>query len=349
MSISWILKCWSHQQPVGYGLLPFAWLFQGLIWLRRIYYIKKQTQFDVPVIVVGNITVGGTGKTPLVAALAQILLAQGFYPGIVMRGYKSGLKRDEVALVTEQSIAAKLGDEPVLLRKKTGCPVMIGVKRVQVVSELLARFPEVDVVLSDDGLQHYALGRDIEIAVIGRQGLGNGFCLPAGPLREPLSRLNHVDFIISENSPTYPHEWQIGRTLSSSLYQVRDPHITQVLSEWRGKTAHAVAGIGDPNGFFDMLRQAGIHVIAHPFPDHYVYKAIDLKFNDNLPILMTEKDAVKCEAFASSTMWAVPLEITLPIEFQHLLIREITHGQKITRYSGVPALQAAADLQEREE
>ncbi|MFI4938126.1 MAG: tetraacyldisaccharide 4'-kinase [Candidatus Berkiellales bacterium] len=352
MTSRW-LNFWQRKSWLTILLLPLAWLFQLATRLRYEWHVtvKGQAHFNIPIIMVGNISLGGTGKTPLVAWLQDHLSQQGFTPGIVMRGFK-GKNGSAVMNVTPQHTAECVGDEALMLVRKCQCPLVIGKNRVRAVQYLLEHFPQVDVVISDDGLQHYALGRDVEIAVIdGTRRLGNGYCLPAGMLREAPSRLKQVDFVVV-NGEVAHHEWKMTTRLSETIYNVANPPQTKKLQEFSGKTVHAIAGIGNPARFFSMLTDHGIHIIEHAFADHYAFNANDLHFQDDLPILMTEKDAVKCAQFSAGplkdSLWAVPLTVSLPEEFGYLLLRRI-HGQKITRYSRLPDLQTTADLSQRKE
>lgn len=325
-----MLNFWYRKSAAAYLLAPLSWLFQLIcrcrFWFYR--YLKVQQDFPVPIIVVGNLTVGGTGKTPLVSWLIHMLREQGYHPGIVMRGYGSSLKNNSFEIVALNSHAVAVGDEPLMLRQKTDCPLVIGKNRPRAVKALLKSFPEVDVVISDDGLQHYALARDVEIAVIdGQRRLGNGFCLPVGPLRESPKRLKSVDFIVA-NGNAMPGEWVMGTQLAREAYRVSNDQFSNFIEQWQGKTVHAVAGIGNPERFFSALRNKGINVIAHPFPDHYQFKKEDLLFNDDLLVVMTEKDAVKCRTFAHEGVFYIPLEVKLQDEFKEVLLRKIKHGQK---------------------
>lgn len=296
-------KIWYQRHFLAYALLPFSGLYYLIITIRKALYklgIKKITKFKVPVIIVGNITVGGTGKTPLVIWLAEFLRQQGFKPGIISRGY-GGKNITYPYVVTPNSDAAQVGDEPLLIARRTKCTVVIAPKRVVAAQKLLAS-SNCNIIISDDGLQHYALGRDLEIAVLdGARRLGNDFLLPAGPLREPKNRLNKVDLIVvnGDNMQLIPEN---------------------VIKKFKGKTVHAVAAIGNPQRFFQMLQSYNIEVIAHPFPDHHVFTATDLAFNDDLPILMTEKDAVKCENFSNAKYFCIPVTAELNKGFQQQLL-----------------------------
>lgn len=268
----------------------------------------------MPVVVVGNITVGGTGKTPLVIALVGWLRQQGMRPAVISRGY--GREREETALVTPEMEATVAGDEPLLISREGGVPVYVGVDRVAAAERAVAD-GECDLLVLDDGLQHYRLQRDIEIVVVdGERQFGNGLCLPAGPLREPRSRLGEVDAVVVNGEGM--------RLQPQSLYRLGQPEQQQSLESLAGETVHAVAGIGNPQRFFAMLEGAGLKVISHPFPDHHQYNGDDFQFpaGRELPILMTEKDAVKC----SRTMvgedreaWVVPVKAQFDNELEQLL------------------------------
>ncbi len=298
-------RIWYQKHRLRYALLPLAWSYRSIVAGRRALFrvgLKKTTQFSVPVIVVGNITVGGTGKTPFVIWLVDWLKTKGYRPGVVSRGYGGHAKHYPQAVVAD-SDPREVGDEAVIIARKTNCPMYIGPKRVAAVSELLAHH-NCNIVISDDGLQHYALGRDIEIALIDHnRQLGNRLCLPAGPLREPPSRLNQVDFILYHGGES-DHEFSM-RLVVDNIYNLSDPNIKLDLENARQKTFHAVAGIGHPERFFNELRELNFNIIPHPFPDHHRYTPEDLNFKTQAPIIMTEKDAVKCQAFAKPDYWSV--------------------------------------------
>ncbi|HEY8230384.1 MAG TPA: tetraacyldisaccharide 4'-kinase [Rhodanobacteraceae bacterium] len=293
---------------------PLAALYGGVAAARRRMYHHgwlRSEQLPVPVIVVGNIVAGGAGKTPLTIALVEALCARGYKPGVVSRGY-GGAARAPM-LLDAQPDPTVTGDEPALIRMRTGAPVAIGARRADAARLLL---PEgVNVVIADDGLQHYALARDAEICVVdGMRRLGNGRLLPAGPLREPESRLRDVDFIVCNGGDAHNGEVPMHLVLADAV-TLAEPARTSPLVAFSGTCVHAVAGIGHPARFFDALRALGIDVIAHPFPDHHRYTAADLEFGDGLPVLMTEKDAVKCRVFAKEDDWAVPVTAELPMSF----------------------------------
>ena len=307
-------KLWYTRQPHRWLLLPFAWVYQAITVIRR-HYLQRTCQqtFSVPIIVVGNISVGGVGKTPLVIALAQKLQAQGIRVGIVSRGYGASVASFPHEVNTHDT-ATLVGDEPLLLAKRTGCPVVIAPDRVQAVQYLLAKHQS-QVVISDDGLQHYKMGRAIEIAVIdGVRGLGNGLCLPAGPLRESACRLTEVDFIVV-NGGTWPNGYRMdlqpGRLTKLTHGDTID------LAELSGPVA-AVAAIGHPQRFFTTLQVLGVQFNAYPFADHYAFQADDLRLPEQT-VVMTEKDAVKCQSFALDSMYYLPVDAMVSDAFWQAL------------------------------
>ena len=286
-------KIWYQKSPLSFLLLPLSWLFGGIVIVRRALYQngwKKVINLPVPVIVVGNITIGGTGKTPLVASIVKHLMANGMHPGIISRGYR-GQSKQWPLLLNSQSSARLVGDEPLLLFHQCQCPVAVGPNRVETAKMLLEK-AKCDVVVSDDGLQHYRLGRAVEIAVIdGARKLGNGRYLPAGPLREKPARLKSVDIIVV-NDGEWPQAYNMTYTLTRAVNLV-DKQNYRPLADFCDQTVHAVAGIGHPERFFNSLRQLGLTIIMHPFPDHHIFRRGDCEFEDDLAVLMTEKDAVK--------------------------------------------------------
>ncbi|RVU84749.1 tetraacyldisaccharide 4'-kinase [Leucothrix sargassi] len=305
--ISWVQrrleKIWYKGGKGTSALLPLEGLYRGLATLDKTSKLKKQVDHPVPVIVVGNISVGGTGKTPLVIYLAEQLRQAGYRPAIITRGYAGDLQEWPV-LVTADSDPAVCGDEPVLMAQRSGVPVVAGPDRNADVTFALTN-TDCDVIISDDGLQHYKLKRDIEIAVVdAARGLGNGHCLPAGPLREPASRLESCDYVIfNEVSAKAELSMQLEVQSATNLKTGEQ----QSLSNWCGKKLHAVTGIGNPERFFDTLRAQGVEAIEHAFPDHHPFSLADIEFADQLLVLMTEKDAVKCKRFASDQHWYVPV------------------------------------------
>lgn len=288
-------------------LSPLSLLFGLIGGLRRTGYavgLLRRRRFPVPVIVVGNITVGGTGKTPLVIWLARYLQERGWRPGLVSRGYGGRASRWPQQVRPDSDVNA-VGDEAVLLATATGCPMCVGPDRPAAVSGLLTH-ADVDIVISDDGLQHYALARDIEIVVIdGARGFGNGLLLPAGPLREPRSRLKRAELVVVNGDPVDDAcSMRLGRPRLTHLHEAR----SRTLESLAGSRVHAVAGIGNPTRFFDMLRRYGLEPIEHPLPDHHRFAATDLAYGDDSPILMTAKDAVKCRRFPCDDCWVVEVE-----------------------------------------
>lgn len=296
----WLERHWYRRTPVSIALLPLSALYCFIVALHRALHrvrLLRTMTLPVPVIVVGNVTVGGTGKTPLTAWLAQWLRNNGYRPGIIARGYR-GRATSWPQAVRSDTNPAMVGDEPVMLARTTACPVMVGPDRVAAGLALLAQY-DCDVVLSDDGLQHHRLARDVEIVVIdGERRFGNGFCLPAGPLRESISRLQSVHLRVTNGIPQ-AGEW--GMTLEERGFcRLGKSEVSANADYFRGRRVHAVAAIGNPRRFFDHLRRLGIDPIEHAFADHYGFTRTDLTFSDELEIIMTEKDAVKCEQLGVS-------------------------------------------------
>ena len=321
-------RLWYGRHPLALPLAPLSWLYLLALGCRRLMYstgILSMSRLAVPVIVVGNLTVGGTGKTPLVIWLARYLQARSYRPGIVSRGY-GGVAQRQPRRVEPDSDPVLAGDEPVLLAQRTGCPVIVAPDRVKAAQTLL-RQTECDILLCDDGLQHTGLARDVEIAVIdGERRFGNGYCLPAGPLREPRSRLNTVDMIVA-NSRAGASEYLMEYVNLPVISLDGGREVT--LERFRQQTVHAVAAIGNPERFFSTLRRNGITIEAHAFPDHHGFRRADLEFGDGAAVLMTEKDAVKCRDFRLDNAWYVPIDVTLPETFGKKLLQlleDISHG-----------------------
>lgn len=289
---------------------PLALLFRAASAVRRWMYlvgILRVHSLGVPVIVIGNINVGGSGKTPLALRIAQELASRGWRPGLVSRGYGGSGRTPRCVSAT--SSPDDVGDEPVLLAR-SGLPVWVGRDRVGAGRALIAEHPDCNVVIADDGLQHYALARDVEIVAIdGKRGFGNGRTLPAGPLREPISRLGEVDALVRlGDRPRRLSRREFEMALAGERFvRVNNAAITSRADAFAGKDVHAVAGIGNPERFFAYLRTLGIVPIAHAFPDHYRYTSRDIALPGATAILMTEKDAVKCAAFADDRCWTLPV------------------------------------------
>lgn len=325
---------WQRITPLHLILLPLSLLFQLLAAARRLFYrngMLPSTRLPVPVIVVGNITVGGSGKTPLTLWLARQLIENGWHPGIVSRGYTPHGSSSPASpqAVHAASNPDETGDEPVLMAQRKLCPVWIGRDRAAAGRALLQAHPECDVLLSDDGLQHYRLQRDFEIAVIdGRRRFGNGLLLPAGPLREPPSRLDSVDAVVIHGGGTKPGEFSM-HLHGDVFYNLLNPETTVQAADFHGMHLHAVAGIGHPQRFFDHLHGLGLSVRPHAFPDHHRYQPEDLQFVDADAVLMTEKDAVKCSAFATEKFWVLRVDAqTDPALFQHILKKIAPYGHQ---------------------
>lgn len=300
-----LVRAWyvPHLTRLTALLVPFSWLFAGLVFLRRDFYRRgwlSSFRLPVPVIVVGNITVGGTGKTPTVVALAQALREQGYRVGIISRGY-GGIQHAVPYRLNDTTDARTVGDEAVLMFQRAQCPVVVCTDRVAAARDVLAH-TDCNVIISDDGLQHYRLQRDIEIAIVdGERGLGNQHLLPAGPLREPRSRLSSVDYVLND-VVLKPLQW----------HSVKDPSRTLPLEAFQGQTVHAVAGIGHPARFFKSLSRLGVTVIPHAYNDHHPFTINDIQFQPKHPVVMTEKDAVKCKPFATENDWYLSVAALLP-------------------------------------
>ena len=328
--VDWL---WYRAIFIKWLLWPISVPYGLIINVRHQFYrwgIKKIIKLPVPVIVVGNISVGGTGKTPIVMFLSEELQANGYKVGIISRGYGGNAKRWPQRVFPD-SDPSLVGDEPVLLAQKTQCPVMVGPDRVAAARALLS-MEKLDLLLSDDGLQHYQLGCTLEIVVVdGTRGLGNGLCLPAGPLREFSYRLSNADVVIVNGG-----EWGRGdffrvKPAVKNLYQASGS-VQKKLEEFKNQKVHAVAGIGNPNRFFDLLNKFNIEVLPHPLPDHATLNKSDLTFEDDKPVFITEKDAVKCEDIVCGNVWCVPIKIEFQLEdksrFMSLILRELKKHAK---------------------
>ncbi|GAB6042198.1 tetraacyldisaccharide 4'-kinase [Endothiovibrio diazotrophicus] len=307
MIAGFLERCWYRGHPFAWVLIPPSWLFAAIAAARRLAYrvrLFKAHRIGVPVIVVGNLTVGGSGKTPLTEALVRLLREEGYRPGVVSRGY--GGKAERLPReVGPDSDPYRVGDETVLLARRCGCPVAAGADRVAAARLLRERFA-VDVVVSDDGLQHYALARDIEIVVVdGARRFGNGRLLPAGPLREPPGRLRQADLVVA-NGASRDGEFAMELVVAE-VVNLLDETLRRPLETFRGEAVHAVAGIGHPPRFFAELARYGVVAECHPFPDHHAFAARELEFGDSRAVLMTEKDGVKYRRHAANRHWYVPV------------------------------------------
>lgn len=326
-------RIWYRPGRGGWLLAPLGapWRFIAAV-RRRLYRWgwRRVVTPPAPVVVIGNLTVGGTGKTPLVAWMARQLRERGLRVGIVSRGY-AGRARTWPQAVDRDDDPARVGDEAVLLARATDCPVSVGPDRVAAARALLER-EAVDVLLADDGLQHFALGRTMEIVVVdGERGLGNGHCLPAGPLREPRGRIARAGAVVVNGGAWAPRT--AGDSGAVFRAAVRALPVCRLadgerrpLNAFRGRRVHAVAAIGHPARFFRMLESAGVRVVAHPLPDHAPIAAADLCFNDSWPVLVTEKDAVKCRRIAHRGVWCVPIGLSFePRAAAELIARVLAH------------------------
>lgn len=307
----YVNSAWFSERLTFFSLVlsPFSLLFLWFVKLRQFLYKKgvlKSEGFPVPIVIVGNLTVGGSGKTPLVITLCGLFKSVGYSPAVISRGYGGTYKN--LAWVCSDSNPAEVGDEPVLIAARCDVPVVVARKRVDAVKAVL-NDTSCNIIISDDGLQHYALQRDVEIAVVNdKRGGGNSLCLPAGPLREPKSRLNSVDLVI-HNGGDAQNSYYLT---SFSLVNINSPAKTLSLSCLENKKIHAVAGIGFPANFFDYLEGLGANLIKHPYPDHYFYCKDDFSFANDAMVVMTEKDAVKCRGIAGDNFWFLPVEAVLP-------------------------------------
>lgn len=314
MNATRMMRIWYGEAQPPWWLRALVPLYRMLRALARWPYalgLRRARRLPVAVIVVGNLTVGGTGKTPLVIALVDALRERGFHPGVVSRGY-GGTARTPI-LLDDRPDPAVVGDEPSLIRRRTRVPVAVGRSRWQAARLLLGC--RVDVIIADDGLQNASLARDIEICVIdGERRFGNGRMLPAGPLREPVSVLKRFAFCICNGGIAHPNEIPM-RLCGEVAVALAGPTASRPLASFAGSRVHAVAGIGNPARFFASLRAHGIEVVEHPLADHQALTAADVRFSEALPVLMTEKDAVKCAAFATPAHWCVPVRAQLAESF----------------------------------
>ena len=334
----WLQREWQRLGGGALVLLPLAVVFSAVVAVRRFLYrarILPRWRARVPVIVVGNITVGGTGKTPVVLAIIEMLQSRGCNPGVIARGYGRVPRREAdplgvVAVYPDIATPELFGDEPVLIARRARVPVFVGADRPAAARALLDAHREVDVLVSDDGLQHYALERDVEIAVVdGDRLFGNGLPLPAGPMREPVSRLHEADAIVVNGgdaaSLRLPRclPMRLGHERFAMVSGNREATVEEFAAMARGHRVVAVAGIGNPDRFFAQLARLGIVGRGLDFPDHHAYQPAELRLPGVDLIVMTEKDAVKCAAFADARMWFMRVEAILPPEFENFVLSHL--------------------------
>jgi tetraacyldisaccharide 4'-kinase len=339
---AWLTDQWQRNSFWQIFLRPVSWLFRLLVAIRRGAYragFLMSTAVGVPVIIVGNISVGGTGKTPLVLALVEALTTRGMKCGIVTRGYQRRSREitaNVIHVLPASAQSTVVSDEATLLATRSGVPVYAAINRVEAAQTLLKNHAEVDVIISDDGLQHYALQRDIEICVIdGMRGLGNGALLPAGQLRESASRLATVDAVVVSSSgnaaaarysmatPTF--DMTLANEVFINMKSDQRLSVQDAVATFSAKRVHALAGIGNPQRFFAHLANLGVQPTSTAsFPDHYNYRASDIPGGDAEIILMTEKDAVKCNAFADERMWFMRVDAVIPNDFIELVMQKLS-------------------------
>jgi tetraacyldisaccharide 4'-kinase len=321
------VKFWYRRGAVAWLLWPASVLFGFAVLVRRFFYLihfLKSEHPGIPVIVVGNITAGGSGKTPLAIWIAEFLKAKGWSPAIVSRGY--GAKETAPRAATIASSAEEVGDEPIVLSRRSGCPVWVGADRLAVIDALRAKHDEVDVLILDDGLQHYRVRRDVEIAVLDSRGVGNGWLLPAGPLREPARRLGKVDAVVA-NGFEKPG-WYGMKLQGETFHRMTDANDRRPAAAFAGQKVHAVAGIGDPNRFFLHLVKLGLKPVPHPFPDHHPFEARELEFGPGAQVVMTEKDAVKLRRAARPDWWVLPVSARLDPAFGDFLLGKLDEWRR---------------------
>lgn len=320
------MREWAGGSVAQWVLRPLSWLYAAVLaWRTRPHGARpggtRSGGLPVPLVVVGNLTAGGSGKTPCLLALAAALVERGWRPGVISRGYGG---RGRIEPVTAASTAASVGDEPVLIARRLGLPVWVGRDRRAAAHHLLAAHSDVDVLLSDDGLQHQSLPRDVEIVVVdARRGFGNARLLPAGPLREPVTRLSSVDQVwLCGDGPLpdalaaggMPPPIRVRLALATYATSLARPGDRRLLADFVGRKVTAVAAIAAPERFFAMLDAIGIDPLRRAWPDHHLFQPADLADLQGQTVLMTQKDAVKCETFAAPDWWAAPLEATLPAD-----------------------------------
>jgi len=327
---NWLQKQWFKFTFWHILLMPLSWIFGIVTTVRKWLYKNgwlKSVRLSVPVIVIGNINVGGTGKTPLVIWLAEQLQLAGYKPGIISRGYGGNAK--QVTEVMAFSNPFEVGDEPVLIAARTSCPVFVSANRVEAGQTLLATYPTCNIIISDDGLQHYRLQRDVEIVVYdSAKGFGNGALLPAGPLRESKNRLKTVDAVVSNGSvvnnelllAVKPIEMQLE---STAFYNALDNRIKSDVQTFLHQKVLAIAGIGNPGRFFNQLRLLGLDFQSRAYSDHHAFKVEDFEGVEADIVVMTEKDAVKCRSFARPNFWVLPVNAVIKNDLLAIILNKL--------------------------
>jgi len=319
----WLYQTWYGKNKRYRYLLPLSWLFCLIVFIRLWLYrigVFSQKKLPVPVIIIGNISVGGSGKTPLLIGLCQYLTEQGYRVGVISRGYGGTLGK-KIAAVDVNSDPKIVGEEPVLIAQQANIPVFVGKDRFAAALHLIEKHHP-QLILSDDGLQHYHLARDSEVIVIhGKYLLGNEHFLPAGPLRESKKRLKHADFVVYQDKIAAQEN---SFYLAPEQFVSLNNQQTNVdLQYFSGKTVHAIAGIAHPKQFFEQLRALDIDVIVHPFADHHQYQSDELLFKDDYPLIMTQKDAIKCAGFQLKNAWALSIKTIISPHFEEVFLKRI--------------------------
>ena len=329
---SYLEKAWYNKSTWLWLLWPLSFITKKISQNRLNKFLEgkgKSWKAEVPVVIVGNIVAGGTGKTPFVIWLAKALANLGYKPGIISRGYGGSSKKYPL-IMDEDTPVQMCGDEPKMIFSNTGLPVYVSPNRVQAANKLIKE-TNCNVLISDDGLQHYPLDRDVEIVVFdGMRGAGNKLCLPAGPLREPLSRVESVDFVVSSSSSLQEEELKediVMKYKPTEWIRFSDKKSLSIEAWPLSKVAHAVAGIGNPIKFFLSLKELGFNLIEHSFPDHYQFQEEDFLFSEQLPIIMTEKDAARCSKIENKNIWVLKTEADLPMEFAHKIANKMKENQ----------------------
>lgn len=315
------MRHWYRRGPIAWLLWPASVVFSIIVLVRRFLYqlrVLPSAHPGIPVIVVGNLTVGGSGKTPLALWIAEFLKKQGWSPALVSRGYGGSARAPRAATVADE--AEQVGDEPIVLSRRSGCPVWVGADRLAVIGALRGVHADVNVLVLDDGLQHYRLRRDVEIAVVDSRDFGNRFLLPAGPLREAPRRLRSVDAVVSHGSSLPGFAMKLE---GETVHRMTDARERRPVQSFRGQKVHAVAAIGNPNRFFLHLTRLGVRVLPHPFPDHHRLTPEELDFGDEAVVMMTEKDAVKLRRYGRANWWVLPVTAQLDPAFGDWLLGKL--------------------------